>query len=870
MNHDNSDDSKNNFRYVGLKNMGATCYLNCVIQFLFHIPYFRNCVYHVKCMEDENNSIIYQLQNLFFQLQSSTENSLETKDLIKSFGTDHSYFFQQQDINEFFNWFLDKLSPYLKNEINELFQGKLRKIISNSKGGDLRIVDEEFYDISLDVENFSSLEKSLLFYIKDNQEIECDSSNTIIIKNAFLTLPKIMKIHLKRFSFGKNETKTPCKVNSYFTFPMELDMNKYMYSRNENNQFNIYELFGVIVHNGTSFSGHYYAFFRTTEKNQWYKFNDSLVVKASEKDAIYDNFGGQSENIMNRFNSVKLYSAYMLIYIKRSEIQNIFVDPANNNAPSFYTKFKNKTNEIIDLSIITEKAFILNAQKCIFNLNKSNVINISLSCSYSIGYLFKTISNYINDSNDQNKTLSKFNKIWIIDSKFNFVKPILIKSSDKKKSLSEIITTLQKSYNFNIKIHHFFLDTNLKEGILLFIFFYYKTRQYPFKFLFSHTIENQKSLFSLIPIICQSIGYSNSNKNSEIPSRNFVNQIFLAYEYINDNLVQIPDITEYISFRNGSIFIFQYKDDRDITIPSQNIILETDSKEKYLLEYISIAPFKKADRYYHLFSKLATFKFYSNFKIMPLYYLKCPRRLTIEYIKKFISKLININTKDFLLFGNHSNDPIENDQYPSIGLLHDEMLKLNDSPSLFISNCINQEKITPIRVVISLDSIHPIYYERFFITSEKKYIHIMKKIQFDFNLKENDFRVLIIHNNDIIYISNINDSIFIKNYKYNEFWIRFELIPEDQKINFNPKTKKKYKLIQCRFKGVNLNILEKLPFLLLINSREMIKDIKHFLKVPSKSRYYIQTSKGEKQELNEKDNIFTLAFNIDCFIIEFL
>ena len=146
----------------------------------------------------------------------------------------------------------------------------------------------------------------------------------------------------------------------------------------------------------------------------------------------------------------------------------------------------------------------------------------------------------------------------------------------------------------------------------------------------------------------------------------------------------------------------------------------------------------------------------------------------------------------------------------------------------------------------------------------------MKKIQFDFNLKENDFRVLIIHKNDIIYISNINDSIFIKNYKYNEFWIRFELIPEDQKINFNPKTKKKYKLIQCRFKGVNLNILEKLPFLLLINSREMIKDIKHFLKVPSKSRYYIQTSKGEKQELNEKDNIFTLAFNIDCFIIEFL
>lgn len=40
-----SYDSKKETGYVGLKNQGATCYMNSLLQTLYHIPYFRKvCV----------------------------------------------------------------------------------------------------------------------------------------------------------------------------------------------------------------------------------------------------------------------------------------------------------------------------------------------------------------------------------------------------------------------------------------------------------------------------------------------------------------------------------------------------------------------------------------------------------------------------------------------------------------------------------------------------------------------------------------------------------------------------------------------------------------------------------------------------------
>ena len=47
-------DSKKETGHVGLKNQGATCYINSLLQTLAHIPYFRRAVYHMQTTVDDD------------------------------------------------------------------------------------------------------------------------------------------------------------------------------------------------------------------------------------------------------------------------------------------------------------------------------------------------------------------------------------------------------------------------------------------------------------------------------------------------------------------------------------------------------------------------------------------------------------------------------------------------------------------------------------------------------------------------------------------------------------------------------------------------------------------------------------------------
>jgi ubiquitin carboxyl-terminal hydrolase 7 len=106
--------SKAETGYIGLKNQGATCYLNSLIQSLYFTNYFRKATYQIPTENaDLSKSVPYALQRLFYQMQTSSE-PVGTNELTKSFGWDSMDAFHQHDVQELNRVLQDNLENTMK------------------------------------------------------------------------------------------------------------------------------------------------------------------------------------------------------------------------------------------------------------------------------------------------------------------------------------------------------------------------------------------------------------------------------------------------------------------------------------------------------------------------------------------------------------------------------------------------------------------------------------------------------------------------------------------------------------------------------------------------------------------------------------
>lgn len=107
--------------YVGLKNLGCTCYMNSLIQQLFMIPYFREEILNIEdktlFQNDLNDNILYQFQLILAGLKFSHKQYVDPRKLCFSL-KDHEgnpiNVLEQMDAHEFFNEFFDRLETILK------------------------------------------------------------------------------------------------------------------------------------------------------------------------------------------------------------------------------------------------------------------------------------------------------------------------------------------------------------------------------------------------------------------------------------------------------------------------------------------------------------------------------------------------------------------------------------------------------------------------------------------------------------------------------------------------------------------------------------------------------------------------------------
>jgi ubiquitin carboxyl-terminal hydrolase 7 len=341
--------------YVGLANQGATCYMNSILQTLFHLTKFRDVVYQMPTedVEDKANSIPLNLQALFHNMQRKLATCI-TRDLTTSFGWCDGEAFVQHDIQEFLRVLLAKIEEKMsgtdrKDAIAEIFRGKFRHSISNPSLEFEENRFEDFYDISLQVRGLHSLDESLRLFITPEQLSgeNCYDTGTelgripVSIGVRILELPPVLQLHLKRFEYDLARFSL-IKIDDEFTFPQKLDMRPYLHISSTEQQTK-YELYAVLVHSGTAFGGHYYVYLRPGGGEQWFQFNDSIVEEVDAQRAIFENFGGRQTratlSLTSTYSTTKIYSAYMLFYVKEDKIHDIFneeqLTPVGNHVPIY-------------------------------------------------------------------------------------------------------------------------------------------------------------------------------------------------------------------------------------------------------------------------------------------------------------------------------------------------------------------------------------------------------------------------------------------------------------------------------------------------------------------------------------------------------
>ncbi|XP_053728116.1 ubiquitin carboxyl-terminal hydrolase 2a isoform X2 [Synchiropus splendidus] len=323
-----STNSKSAQGLVGLKNLGNTCFMNSILQCLSNTHSLRDYCLHNSHRRDLNNTrtntalmeeFAKLIQTMWTSSSSDAVSPSEFKTQIQRYAP-RFVGYNQQDAQEFLRFLLDGLhneinrvtvrprgtvedfdhlpdeekgkkmwSKYLEREdskIVDLFVGQLKSSLTCSHCGFCSTVFDPFWDLSLPIAKgygeVSLMECMRLFTkedVLDGDEkptcYRCKARRRCTKKFTIQKFPKILVLHLKRFS----EARRTSKLSTFVNFPMkDLDLREFA---SENSTNAVYNLYAVSNHSGTTMGGHYTAYCRNPNSGEWYTFNDSRVTPMS-------------------------------------------------------------------------------------------------------------------------------------------------------------------------------------------------------------------------------------------------------------------------------------------------------------------------------------------------------------------------------------------------------------------------------------------------------------------------------------------------------------------------------------------------------------------------------------------------------------
>ncbi|CAF0907400.1 unnamed protein product [Adineta steineri] len=369
-------ESNSNEHSLGLVNFGNTCYCNSVLQALYFCKPFRERVLNYRITQkSKKENLLTCLADLFHMIVSGKRRTgaLQPKKFINKLRKENSTFDNdmQQDAHEFLNHLLNTCADILTAEkkeekekhdkqrsksnnfavsnnytqsngdgqhnrmsintningdtasahssiedtwIHELFQGTL---VSTTKCLNCETVsskDENFLDLSIDVEENTSITTCLRVF--SNIETlsgeskyyceTCSSKQEATKRMRIKKLPRILALHLKRFKYFE-VFKQYKKLSYRVVFPFELRLLNT--SEDCTNNDRIYDLVSLVVHCGIGPNrGHYIAVVK--RDGSWLVFDDETVDRLDPSN--FEEFYGVSHDLGRQSET-----SYILFYESR-------------------------------------------------------------------------------------------------------------------------------------------------------------------------------------------------------------------------------------------------------------------------------------------------------------------------------------------------------------------------------------------------------------------------------------------------------------------------------------------------------------------------------------------------------------------------
>ncbi|XP_048956936.1 ubiquitin carboxyl-terminal hydrolase 12 isoform X2 [Canis lupus baileyi] len=335
-----------NEHYFGLVNFGNTCYCNSVLQALYFCRPFREKVLAYKSQPRKKENLLTCLADLFHSIatQKKKVGVIPPKKFITRLRKENELFdnYMQQDAHEFLNYLLNTIADILQEErkqekqngrlpngnidsennnstpdptwVHEIFQGTLTNETRCLTCETISSKDEDFLDLSVDVEQNTSITHCLRGF--SNTETlcseykyyceECRSKQEAHKRMKVKKLPMILALHLKRFKY-MDQLHRYTKLSYRVVFPLELRL--FNTSGDATNPDRMYDLVAVVVHCGSGPNrGHYIAIVKSHEF--WLLFDDDIVEKIDAQ-AIEEFYGLTSDISKNS------ESGYILFYQSR-------------------------------------------------------------------------------------------------------------------------------------------------------------------------------------------------------------------------------------------------------------------------------------------------------------------------------------------------------------------------------------------------------------------------------------------------------------------------------------------------------------------------------------------------------------------------